>query len=79
MTTNPEDRTSSLVRKRSGAGEPLLLLHGVGESAAGWRPTQDALSPPSLVEDNRPTRPSEEIDTLPRLADREARAEPSQR
>ena len=44
MTTGREDRTSSLVRKRSGAGEPLLLLHGVGESAAGWRPTQDALS-----------------------------------
>ena len=44
MTTNPADRTSSLVRRRSGAGEPLLLLHGVGESAAGWRPIQDALS-----------------------------------
>jgi len=44
MTTSPADRTSSLVRKRSGSGEPLLLLHGVGESAAGWRPTQDALS-----------------------------------
>jgi len=42
--TNPAHRTSSLVRKRSGIGEPLLLLHGVGESAAGWRPTQDALS-----------------------------------
>jgi len=44
MTTNPADRTRSLVRNRSGAGEPLLLLHGVGESAAGWRPIQDALS-----------------------------------
>jgi len=44
MTTKPADRTSSLVRMRSGAGEPLLLLHGVGESAAGWRPTQEALS-----------------------------------
>ena len=44
MTPSPAARTSSLVRKRSGAGEPLLLLHGVGESAAGWRPTQNALS-----------------------------------
>jgi pimeloyl-ACP methyl ester carboxylesterase len=25
-------------------GEPLVLLHGVGESAAGWRPVQEALS-----------------------------------
>jgi pimeloyl-ACP methyl ester carboxylesterase len=44
MTTNPANRTKRLVRERSGAGEPLLLLHGVGESAAGWRPIQDALS-----------------------------------
>jgi pimeloyl-ACP methyl ester carboxylesterase len=44
MPTNTANRTRSLVRERSGAGEPLLLLHGVGESAAGWRPTQDALS-----------------------------------
>ena len=37
--------TTSLVRHRAGAGEPLvLLLHGVGESAVGWRPVQDALS-----------------------------------
>lgn len=44
MTTKPAERTTSLVRKRLGAGEPLLLLHGMGESAAGWRPIQDALS-----------------------------------
>jgi pimeloyl-ACP methyl ester carboxylesterase len=25
-------------------GEPLVLLHGVGESVVGWRPVQDALS-----------------------------------
>lgn len=31
------------VRHRTGAGEPLVLLHGVGESAVGWRPVQDAL------------------------------------
>jgi len=36
--------TTSLVRHRAGAGEPLVLLHGVGESAAGWRPVQEALS-----------------------------------
>jgi len=30
MRANPADRPSSLVRKRSGAGEPLLLLHGLG-------------------------------------------------
>jgi pimeloyl-ACP methyl ester carboxylesterase len=36
--------TTSLVRYRAGAGEPLVLLHGVGESAVGWRPVQDALS-----------------------------------
>jgi pimeloyl-ACP methyl ester carboxylesterase len=35
---------ASLVRHRAGAGEPLVLLHGVGESAVGWRPVQDALS-----------------------------------
>src|ERR1700733_12412087 len=36
--------TTSLVRHRAGVGEPLVLLHGVGESAVGWRPVQDALS-----------------------------------
>jgi pimeloyl-ACP methyl ester carboxylesterase len=36
--------TTSLVRHRSGVGEPLVLLHGVGESAVGWHPVQDALS-----------------------------------
>jgi pimeloyl-ACP methyl ester carboxylesterase len=36
--------TTSLVRHRAGAGDPLVLLHGVGESAAGWRPVQEALS-----------------------------------
>jgi pimeloyl-ACP methyl ester carboxylesterase len=25
-------------------GEPLVLLHGVGESAVGWRPVQEMLS-----------------------------------
>src|SRR5580700_5078988 len=36
--------TASLVRYRAGVGEPLVLLHGVGESAVGWRPVQQALS-----------------------------------
>ena len=36
--------TTSLVRYRAGAGEPLVLLHGVGESAVGWHPVQEALS-----------------------------------
>jgi pimeloyl-ACP methyl ester carboxylesterase len=36
--------TTSLVHYRAGAGEPLVLLHGVGESAVGWRPVQEALS-----------------------------------
>jgi pimeloyl-ACP methyl ester carboxylesterase len=29
---------------RTGAGEPLVLLHGLGESHIGWRPVIDALS-----------------------------------
>jgi pimeloyl-ACP methyl ester carboxylesterase len=36
--------TTSLVRHRAGVGEPLVLLHGIGESAVGWRPVQEALS-----------------------------------
>jgi pimeloyl-ACP methyl ester carboxylesterase len=36
--------SESLVRHRAGAGEPLVLLHGVGESSVGWRPVQDALA-----------------------------------
>jgi pimeloyl-ACP methyl ester carboxylesterase len=36
--------TTTLVRHRAGTGEPLVLLHGVGESAVGWRPLQEALS-----------------------------------
>ena len=35
---------NNLARHRTGAGEPLVLLHGVGESVVGWRPVQDALS-----------------------------------
>jgi pimeloyl-ACP methyl ester carboxylesterase len=34
----------SLVRHRAGRGEPLVLLHGIGESAVGWRPVQRALA-----------------------------------
>ena len=36
--------TNKLAHHRTGAGEPLVLLHGVGESAVGWRPVQQTLS-----------------------------------
>ena len=29
---------------REGAGEPLVLLHGLGESQVGWRPVTGALA-----------------------------------
>lgn len=29
---------------RTGSGEPLVLLHGLGESLVGWRPVIDALA-----------------------------------
>jgi pimeloyl-ACP methyl ester carboxylesterase len=34
----------NLAHHRTGAGEPLVLLHGVGESAVGWQPIRQALS-----------------------------------
>jgi pimeloyl-ACP methyl ester carboxylesterase len=33
-----------LLRQRVGAGEPLVLLHGLGESTLGWHPVLGALS-----------------------------------
>ncbi len=36
--------TPTLHVHRTGAGEPLVLLHGLGESHVGWRPVIDALS-----------------------------------
>jgi pimeloyl-ACP methyl ester carboxylesterase len=36
--------TNNLAHHRTGAGEPLVLLHGVGESAVGWQPILQALS-----------------------------------
>lgn len=30
--------------QRAGTGEPLVLLHGLGESSVGWRPVMDELS-----------------------------------
>jgi len=36
--------TTGLRRDRAGTGTPLVLLHGVGESVAGWRPVHEALS-----------------------------------
>jgi pimeloyl-ACP methyl ester carboxylesterase len=35
---------NNLAHHRTGAGEPLVLLHGVGESAVGWQPVLQALS-----------------------------------
>ena len=35
---------NNLAHHRAGAGEPLVLLHGVGESAVGWQPVHQALS-----------------------------------
>ncbi len=40
----PSVVTSTLHVHRTGAGEPLVLLHGLGESHIGWRPVIDALS-----------------------------------
>jgi pimeloyl-ACP methyl ester carboxylesterase len=40
----PALTTNNLAGHRTGAGEPLVLLHGVGESVVGWRPVHDALS-----------------------------------
>jgi pimeloyl-ACP methyl ester carboxylesterase len=36
--------TNNLAHHRTGVGEPLVLLHGVGESAVGWQPIHQALS-----------------------------------
>ena len=35
---------TGLAYHRTGAGAPLVLLHGVGESAVGWRPVQKLVS-----------------------------------
>ena len=35
---------NKLAHHRTGGGEPLVLLHGIGESAVGWQPVHDALS-----------------------------------
>ena len=40
----PTLTTTNLAHHRTGAGEPLVLLHGVGESAVGWQPVHQALS-----------------------------------
>lgn len=38
------DSTPLLYVHRRGAGEPLVLLHGLGESHVGWQPVIDALA-----------------------------------
>jgi pimeloyl-ACP methyl ester carboxylesterase len=35
---------NNLAHHRAGAGEPLVLLHGIGESAVGWQPIHQALN-----------------------------------
>ena len=40
----PAPTLNNLAHHRAGAGEPLVLLHGVGESAVGWQPIHQALS-----------------------------------
>jgi pimeloyl-ACP methyl ester carboxylesterase len=40
----PALTANNLARHRTGVGEPLVLLHGVGESVVGWRPVHDELS-----------------------------------
>jgi pimeloyl-ACP methyl ester carboxylesterase len=44
MTEVRSFSSATLVRHRAGVGAPLVLLHGLGESAVGWRPIQDTLS-----------------------------------
>ena len=45
-TSNPSARTEErrLYSYRVGAGEPLVLLHGLGESHVGWRPVIEMLA-----------------------------------
>ena len=40
----PAPTLNNLAHHRAGAGEPLVLLHGVGESTVGWQPIRQALS-----------------------------------
>jgi pimeloyl-ACP methyl ester carboxylesterase len=35
---------NKLAHDQTGMGEPLVLLHGIGESVVGWQPVHDALS-----------------------------------
>jgi len=44
MSSSPSPTRTSLVRTRVGVGPTLVLLHGLGESAVGWRPVQELLS-----------------------------------
>jgi len=43
-TTDPATASPALHVHREGAGEPLVLLHGMGESHIGWRPVIGALA-----------------------------------
>lgn len=47
MTTAAIENTPTpgpLFVRRAGSGEPLVLLHGIGESHVGWRPVMDLLA-----------------------------------
>ncbi|MEO5834250.1 MAG: alpha/beta hydrolase [Nakamurella sp.] len=42
--STPRTAPTALHMHRTGSGEPLVLLHGLGESLVGWRPVIDALA-----------------------------------
>lgn len=42
--TTSTANTTGLHTYRSGAGDPLVLLHGMGESLVGWKPVIDRLT-----------------------------------
>lgn len=66
---------SALHLSRTGTGEPLVLLHGLGESSVGWRPVIDELSARYEVIaidlpgfGRSPTLPTRELPTAANLA-----------
>lgn len=44
LATRNDPTTDTLFVHREGAGESLVLLHGLGESHVGWRPVLDRLA-----------------------------------
>jgi len=41
---SPHLNSSTLVREHAGTGQPVVLLHGLGETSIAWRPVHHALS-----------------------------------